>query len=184
MTQTNSASGGQVEYNYLPSAGDIPALIEALASRDVLMRDRASAALVQLGQPALGPLVAALASADGVVRWEATHALTQMHNPAVAPALIAALDDQRFDVRWLAAKGLIELGRDGIIPLLRSLEQGSWDNVWLREGAHHILRTQIRGPLGLIIAPVVAALEGMEPSVTVPLAAYNALSTLLDQRQR
>ena len=46
-----------------------------------------------------------------------------------------------------------------------------------------ILRSQIRGPLGLIIAPVVAALEDVEPSVTVPIAAYSALSTLTDQRR-
>jgi HEAT repeat protein len=178
MSQTIPASGDQTGQNTPPSAADIQSLIGALASRDVLARDRARYTLVQIGQRAVVPLIAALDDADGIVRWEAAQALGQIRDPAAAPALIAALNDQRFDVRWLAARGLIALGRDGIAPLLRSLEQGAWDDVWLREGAHHILRAQIGGPLGLIIAPVVAALEGMEPSITVPIAAYNALSAL------
>ena len=88
------------------------------------------------------------------------------------------LDDQRFDMRWLAAEGRIRLGEAGIAPLLRSLESVAWDNVWLRQGVHHILRSQPCGSLGAIIAPVVAALKGPKPGLSVPLAASHALSAM------
>jgi HEAT repeat protein len=132
--------------------------------------------LVRAGPAALGPLIAALPTADGVARWEIVKALGEIRDVAAAEVLIETLDDQRFDVRWLAAEGLIRLGEAGVAPLLRSLECAAWDNVWLREGAHHILRSQLGGPLGTTIAPLVAALEGPEPGVTVPLAAFQALS--------
>jgi HEAT repeat protein len=152
--------------------------LASLASPDVLERDRARHRLVWAGSASLGPLIAALPDADRIARWEIVKALGEIRDAAAAPALIELLDDQRFDLRWLAAEGLIALDQDGIPPLLRSLEHAAWDNVWLREGAHHILRSQLSGPLGPTIAPVVAALEGSEPGLSVPLAAFQALNTL------
>nr|PZN18096.1 MAG: PBS lyase [Chloroflexota bacterium] len=144
------------------------------------MRTRAAArrALVEFGSPAREPLVAALRSPSHTVRWEAAKALSELADPASAPALVQALTDERFDVRWLAAMGLIALQQAGLAPLLEALEQASWDKVLLRDGARHILRTQLSGPHGSVLAPVVAALEGTEPAVTVPLAAYRALAAL------
>ena len=152
--------------------------IDALADADVLTRDYARHGLVRMGAPAVGPLVEALGSSDEHVRWEAAKALGEIADPAAAPALIAALDDQRFAVRWLAAEGLIALKREGVAALLRALMTASWDNVWLREGAHHVLRSQLGAAFGCHLAPVVAALEGLEPSVTVPASAYHALEAL------
>ena len=173
----------QVEHR--PASVDVATMAPAiqlalakLASRDVLARDRARHTLVRAGSVALGPLMAALPNAEGVTRWEIVKALGEIRDVAAAEVLIETLDETRFDVRWLAAEGLIRLGEGGIAPLLRSLENAAWDNVWLREGAHHILRSQLGGPLGTIIAPVVVALEGPEPGVTVPLAAFHALSAM------
>ena len=152
--------------------------IDTLSASDVLVRDRARHALVRIGQPAVGPLIEALASAHENVRWEAAKALGEIGNPAAAPALIEALDDERFAVRWVAAEGLIALGRAGVGALLNALMAASWDNVWLREGAHHVLRSQLGASFGHHLAPVIAALEDLEPSVTVPTAAYHALEAL------
>jgi HEAT repeat protein len=158
--------------------------IDALADTDVIARDRARHALVRLGQAAVRPLMQALDSSDEIVRWEATKALGELADPAAAPALIAALDDQRFAVRWLAAEGLIALKEAGVVALLEALMAASWDNVWLREGAHHVLRSQLRAPFGHLLAPVVSALEGPEASVTAPTKAHHAVEALRQDQQQ
>jgi HEAT repeat protein len=171
-----SAGGGHG--TAAPVGGELHTLIAALASTDVRARAAARRALVGLGAPAREPLAAALRSPSYTVRWEAAKALSELADPASAPALVQALTDERFDVRWLAAVGLIALRQAGLVPLLEALEHASWDRVLLRDGARHILRAQLAGPHGSALAPVVAALEGAEPAVTVPLAAYRALGAL------
>ncbi len=48
----------------------------------------------------------------------------------------------------------------------------------LSEGARHVLRMLIRTDLHSQIAPVLAALEDVEPIVEVPVAAHTALDAL------
>jgi HEAT repeat protein len=40
------------------------------------------------------------------------------------PALINLLDDNEYDIRWIAAESLIRIGRSSIIPLLQELRNG------------------------------------------------------------
>ncbi|NTU80878.1 MAG: HEAT repeat domain-containing protein [Chloroflexales bacterium] len=155
-------------------------LVSALASHDAVVRDQARQTLVAMGTPAVDQLIAALQSPRHELRWEAAKALGEIADPRAAPALIAALEDVRYDVRWLAAVGLIALRESGLIPLLQTLEHASWSEGNLRAGAHHVLRAQLGGPYATALAPVVAALEGPESSLTTPLAAYRALGALRD----
>lgn len=157
---------------------EIPALIDKLADTNVLVRDKAGRSLIKLGQSAVIPLIAALESDDGQVRWEAARALGEIGDPRAATALVQRLEDTRFDVRWLAAEGLIRMGRPGAAALLRALTSAPWDAVWLREGAHHVLRALLGTSFGTVLAPVVMALEGPEPAVCVPVAAHAALEAL------
>jgi HEAT repeat protein len=156
----------------------INAHIAVLASHDVLARDRARQHLVEIGAPAVEALVKTLTSANEMTRWEAAKALGQIRHPAAVPALIKTLEDPAFSVRWLAAHALIEIGLPSAAPLMHALLAEDWDNIWLRQGAHHVLRSMVGGSLGSILAPLVAALEGPEPAVTVPLAAHRALQGL------
>lgn len=160
------------------AATAIQSQIAALSDSDVMVRDRARMALVQMGAPALQPLIAALKDARWIVRWEAAKALGEIGDPAAIPALIEALDDQRGAIRWLAAEALMAMGRAAVEPLLQALVTGAWDDVWLHEGAHHVLRAQVGSRIGRHLAPVIAALEGSERSVTVSLAAHRALEAL------
>lgn len=155
----------------------IQALMNDLGSQDGQVRVRARSALVAIGSPAVEPLVKALANKREWCRWEAAKALSQIANPMAAQALINALEDKMFDVRWLAAEGLISIGRESIIPLLlKTMEHP--DSLVLREGAHHVLHDMYKGDLTEILRPVIRALEGLEPSVEVPVAADKALKTL------
>jgi HEAT repeat protein len=123
----------------------------------------------------------ALASPDSNyhVRWEAAKVLSELEDPEAAPVLVTALEDEDFGVRWLAAEGLISLGQDGLAPLLEALVQHS-DSALLREGAHHVLRMLNEGGLHAHMAPVIAALEDIEPILAVPVAAHAALDALAE----
>jgi HEAT repeat protein len=159
----------------------IPALIAMLAVKDSLARQRARESLVDIGKPAVVPLMEALAApaSDYYVRWEAAKVLSELEDPEAAPVLVNALEDDSFGIRWLAAEGLISLGQDGLAPILEALVQRS-DSAVLREGAHHVLRMLNEGDLHAQLAPVLAALEDIEPIVEVPVAAHAALDVLIE----
>jgi HEAT repeat protein len=158
----------------------ISALVTDLGSKDGLVRVRARLSLVAIGGRTVGHLVKALASKKQWIRWEAAKTLGQIGDPAAAEALVRALEDQMFDVRWLAAEGLVTAGREALVPLLHALLERS-DSEWLREGAHHVLHDLVRGGSELrdVLQPVLAALEDIEPSLEVPVAAETALNKLI-----
>jgi HEAT repeat protein len=158
----------------------ISALVTDLSSKDGLVRVRARLSLIAIGEQAVSPLVKALATKKQWVRWEAVKALGQIGSPAATEALVRALEDEMFDIRWLAAEGLIVIGRDALEPLLHALLERS-DSEWLREGVHHVLHDLARrgSDLNDILQPVLAALEDIEPSLEVPLAAEAALNKLI-----
>ena len=117
-------------------------------------------------------LIEALRQKDWRVRWEAAKALGMIANPVAAPALVRALGDTR------SAEGLIALQGKGLVPLLQVLVQDS-DSQLLREGAHHIFHDLMdKGVDGL--APIMTALEGIEPAVQVPPAAQALLDALIE----
>jgi HEAT repeat protein len=159
------------------SANTIKSLIADLGSQDGIVRVQARKSLVSTGGRAVKPLVKALASKREWVRWEAAKTLGQIGDPAAVQTLIEALEDKMFDVRWLSAEGLISIGHEALVPLLRALMEHP-DSLWLREGVHHVLHDVDKGDLTEIIQPVIAALEGFEPSVEVPLAASTVLKAL------
>jgi hypothetical protein len=170
----NSGSSPSVESG--PEA--IGSLIVQLASDDGLVRVNARQSLVAIGAPAVASLNEALRDANKQVRWEAAKALNEIVDPAAAPALVRALQDREFGVRWLAAEGLIALGSRGLVPVLRALVERS-GSVRLRQGAHHVLHDLARrGDLTEVLQPLVAALEGIEPSLQVPVAAEAVLEAL------
>lgn len=133
--------------------------------------------LVGMGAAGVPLLMHALLSDDSQVRWEAAKGLTDVSTPEAAPALVHALDDENGGVRWLAAQGLIALGAPAVEPLLHRLMEHS-ESVWLRDGAHHVLRAVGHGQLWPILQPVVKALESVDAAVGVLVPARNALDAL------
>ncbi len=158
-------------------AGDIPVLVRQLSSPAGMTRLHAREALVAAGDPAVDPLIEALNDDHDVVRWEATKALVDIPSPRAAPALVAALEDDEFDVRWLAAEALIALGTPGLGTLLDALEARA-SSVWLREGAHHVLKHIGDRTTDAVVGPVLAALEHHDSALVVPFAARDAIAKL------
>jgi hypothetical protein len=82
-----------------------------------------------------------------------------------------------FDVHWLAAEGLIRIGRKAIVPIPGALVKNS-NSSWLCEGIHHVLHDMNKGNLGTVLRPVLLALEDTGQSLQVPLLARAALEAL------
>jgi hypothetical protein len=169
-------------YNYynegdVMSNQEIPSLVDELTCDNLIICQKARRALVEIGHDAVPYLIQALKSKKEWVRWEATKALGQIGDSSAAEALVRALEDRQFDVRWLAAEGLIVIGKPALIPLLKALIENP-KSLELREGVHHVLHDMYRGELDSILKPVMAALEGPEPSMELPVAATKALDEI------
>jgi HEAT repeat protein len=152
--------------------------VSALASPDPTVRTRAREALVAIGKLTVPSLIRLISHRTPHVRWAAAKALCGIADPIAAFALVNALDDRDGDVRWPAAEGVAALGRDGLQPLLAALLERAQSGRFC-ERAHHVCHTLLkRKKLGPILRPLLAALKKSEPAVTVPPAAYAALSRL------
>ena len=156
----------------------IAALVNDLAHKNGQTRETARASIVSIGRTAIPSLLPLLNNRKHQVRWEAAKALAEIKDPAAIDGLITALLDEEFAVRWLAAEGLVALGPQVVLPLLKSLTQVKEEmSVLLRDGAHHILRALITDDLEKELQPVLTALEDIEFTSKVPPAAELALKS-------
>jgi len=78
-------------------------------------------------------LVELFQGAGHKVQGEAVKALGEIADPRAAPALVVTLEDEGFDIRWLAAEGLIALGPVGLAPRLEALAEKA-NSVYLTGG--------------------------------------------------
>ncbi len=173
--QDNPVSGGTVGKETIDS------LIADLGSQNGLVRVRARKSIIAIGGQAVEPLSQSLTSKRRWVRWEAAKTLGQIGNAKATAALITALEDKLFDVRWLAAEGLITIGFEALVPLLTALKKHP-ESRWLQEGVHHVLHDIDGRELKRILRPVIVALESFEPSVEVPLAIELVLKAINKDR--
>ena len=162
--------------------GRLNRLIAELSNPDGIRRQRARVTLSRMGEAAIDPLIETLHSQRGPARWEAAKALSHIGSPKAARALVEALEDDQFGIRWLAAEGLITLSRDGLKPLLEALGQ-SPDSIRLREGAHHILHDLVShksldNQLLAQAKAILAALSYLDPASALPAAVMPALKML------
>lgn len=161
----------------LRGASPVSELVARLSSKHGVTRIRARESLVGLGSAATSELLTALADPRVQVRWEAAKALAEIADPRSADTLVETLRDEDFGVRWLAAEGLIRLGRKGLVPLLEALARGLVSERF-RAGAHHVIHVQLEGRDSETLRPVFDALSSFAPRVSTPLAARRALAAL------
>jgi len=166
-----------VDWSKFRDAPTISALVGALGIPDGLIRVTARQVLVMIGKEAVAPLTQALTSKDNRQRWEAAKALGQIGDPGATDALITALEDDMFDVRWLASEALVAIGHKAIVPLLRALAKKS-ESLWLREGAHHFLHGIDMSNIRNVLMPVRQALEDVDSPLKLPFVVHAALKAL------
>lgn len=161
----------------------------------------------------LESLIAELGSRDPVTCQHARYDLVKLGEAAVG-SLIQALQERRDQVRWEAAKALVDIASPAAAPALVTtlwdensgirwlaaealialgpdgvapLLKGLIDHArapFLCEGAHHVLSELTNGPLREVVSPVLAALEGPAPEDRAPVAAYAALEVLRRRGQQ
>ena len=142
-----------------------------------MIRQTARDELVLLdGHEVTRALVAELIDPRAHVRWEAAKALAAIADPIAAHGLTHALDDEDRDVRWVAAEGLIVLGKTGLMTVLSGLTKRAVHR-FLPERPSCFVGNASCGYAD-VVAPVLGALEGPEPGVGAPPAAIIALVAL------
>ena len=173
--------------NSLETAADInneevQKLIETLKSDDGIARQNARNSLVKIGEPAVDSLVKAFGIKKDPVHWEVAKALSLIGTAKAAQPLVNALEDDEFSIRWIAAEGLIHIGVNGLIPLLKELRKNT-DSIWLREGSHHVIHDLVNRKLvdestRECLLPVLDALNHFDAVIQTNTAADTALQTL------
>ena len=154
-------------------------LIIKLGSSNGMERQSAREELVAIGRDSIDFLIELLSHPKHIYRWEAVKTMEEIGDPVSIPLFIRALEDDKSDVRWLAAKGLIKLGQHSIKPLLKILEQKS-DCVFILEGAHHVfydLKENNELPRGFPIDKLLSTLKNPEWVESVQPLAYEILNS-------
>lgn len=152
----------------------ISELVAALASTDGTLRQASRKKLVGIGRDAVLPLIVALQADRPHVCWEAAKALGQIGDPSAATALVESMTNPDEDVSWVAAESLVDLGNAALVPVLIGLLKHARFNRF-RIGAHHVLNSLKLAEPNRLLDPVLAALDGPSPELSVPVAAETLL---------
>jgi HEAT repeat protein len=153
-------------------------LIGQLGGKNGYEREKARKALIKIGKPAVPRLIELLSNPEPLLRWEACKTLDGIKDPRAIAPLVIALDDEKMQVRWVAAEALIALKAKAVVPLLHALEE-EFDSLYMRQGAHHILHALERDEkLNKETIEVLDAMRFLEPRISVATAARKALNSL------
>lgn len=152
----------------------IDSFIKRLQSDDGIERVKAREALVAQGKVAVPLLIEAMKNKHDWTRWEAVKTLADIGDSTATQALIDALGDHEFAIRWLAAEGLIRIGSSSIEPLLKALIDNPRSS-WLKEGAHYVFHDLREPKLRPLLKAVISAIEDVDSNLKVPIAAKSAL---------
>lgn len=162
------------------SAEAVPALLKELKEADEPLNSQVFIALVQIGPRATPALIEASKSPSSWMRWHCMRALGEIQDERAIPTLVQALLDNDHAVAWIAAKGLVNFGKDAIGPLLNLLTRVE-TSPWLAETAAYVLyEISMRYTrLKPYLEPVEQAIHGVASRIATPYAARKALSCLI-----
>jgi len=158
---------------------NLESLMDMLASKDGVIRQKAREALVALGKPAVSSLIQALQNSKlDQVRWEAAKALGGISDTRSMPSLVKALEDSNSDVAWVAADALKTYKKAAWPPLLQALIKSKSESVALRKGAHHVLVDQKEDGFNDLLMTLLKALESSSAPESSAVAANDILKKM------
>jgi HEAT repeat protein len=132
-------------------------------------------ALGNLGKSIIPQLHEILCSEHGHIRLEAVKVVKNIADKRSIPVLIYLLDDNETGIRWVAAEGLVNIGRSSIIPLLRSIRDRK-NPAFLYRGAHHVLNSLLYTDEKEKLQPLLLSLDNHHQLGGIsPALAYYAL---------
>ena len=131
--------------------------------------------LVSMGENILPQLHELLQSDNEDLRKEVTKTIELIANIKSIPIFITLFEDTNFDIRWIAAEGLIKTGRKSIVPLLKSIRDGK-NSYFLDKGAHHVLQSLLTDTEKNDLKSLLHSLDNnLETRQTAPTEAAKAL---------
>jgi hypothetical protein len=153
---------------------NLESLMDILAGKDGVARQKARKLLVVMGKPAVPSLIRALQnSKSDHLRWEAAKTLGAIGDARAIPQLVKSLEDSDQDVAWLAAEALRKFKKVAWPTLLRVLIRDKSGSVSLHQGAHHVLRDQKEDGFNDLLATLRNALESSTVPESITVAAYD-----------
>jgi HEAT repeat protein len=138
----------------------------------------ARSTLVRMGKTIIPQLHRLLDSENGLLRMEAAKIVELIADRKSIPFLINLLDDKEFEIRWIAAEGLIKIGRHSILPLLKSVRDGKSSFI-LNKGAHHVLLSLLdENEKDKLTSLLLSLDDAQELGETAPVEAALAIKTI------
>jgi HEAT repeat protein len=113
-------------------------LVKDLGNDQGMKRKKARKKLVARGTDSIGVLTELVDNPKQILRWEALKSLEEIGSPESIPVFINALNNDFSGERWIAAKGLVRIGRKSLKPILELVSEKS-DSVFVLSGAHHVI---------------------------------------------
>jgi hypothetical protein len=99
------------------------------------------------------------------------------------PFLINLLSDKEFEIRWIAAEGLIKIGRPAILPILKSIRDGKSSFIF-NKGAHHVLLSLLdENEKNKLKSFLLSLDDAKELGETAPVEASEAIKTILKRKR-
>ena len=131
--------------------------------------------LVDMGKEILPQLNKLVLSKNIHLRKEASKVIEIIGDKDSIPVLINLLDDDDGSIRWIAAEGLIHIGRESIVPLLSKIvEEG--DDTYLKMGARHAFLMLFSNDEKNHFQPLLQSLKNYNNiSILAPVEAFRAL---------
>lgn len=175
----NKNNSSEIDINLKDFPDNLTSLIkESLDSKNSVKKLAARSTLVGMGKSITPKLHKLLNSENGLLRMEAAKIVELIADRRSIPFLINLLGDKEFEIRWIAAEGLIKIGRPAILPLLKSIRDGKSSFI-LNKGAHHILLSILKEDEKNKLTKLLLSLDdAQELGETAPVEASEAIKTI------
>jgi HEAT repeat protein len=165
-----------VDVNYDEFTESIASVIPDLSEMNNYQKKvNARRYLVDMGKEILPQLNKLLLSKNIRLRREASKIIEIIGDKESIPVFINLLDDDEGSIRWIAAEGLIHIGRDSIIPLLKRIVENG-DDTYLKTAARHTFLHLFSDNEKVYFQPLLQSLRNYNNfSLLAPVEAYRAL---------
>ena len=179
----NKNDSSEIDINLKDFPDNLTSLIkESLDSKNSVKKLAARNALVEMGKTIIPKLHRLLNSENALLRMEAAKIVELIADRRSIPFLINLLDDKEFEIRWIAAEGLIKIGRRAILPLLKSIRDGKSTFIF-NKGAHHVLLSLLKEDEKNKLTTLLLSLDdAQELGETAPVEASEAIKTIFKRK--
>jgi len=180
MTKTDNSEINQTFRGFQESLVEL--IKDLLDDKNYTKKHDATGELVLKGKAIIPKLHKLVLSKNDSLRKEVAKIIQLIGDRRSIPFLINLLDDPVSDIRWIAAEGLIKIGRRSIVPLLKSVRDKE-KPAFLAKGAHHVLMSLLNDNEKKQLEQLLASLDNyLGLRETAPVLASKALKTVFKSK--